>query len=124
MAADSTESITPTSQEETLRLEALKAELERYGRHQEHLLTVALLEARMRALLAILLVGGTIGVVAYGIAQGLQTQDLSLLLTPLAGLTGLAIGYFFGQGARAPDSPTATLGSVGQARDDADSGVG
>jgi hypothetical protein len=73
----------------------------------KHLVFVSQLEAWMRAALAGALVVGTFVVVAYGLLVG-QAESLAELLTPLAGLTGLAIGYFFGQATR--DADIARLG--------------
>lgn len=63
-----------------------------------HPSSIAVLDARMRAFLAGLLVVGTFVVVIWAITTGAKPQDISLLLTPLVGLSGIAIGYFFTQG--------------------------
>jgi hypothetical protein len=55
-------------------------------------------EAWMRAILAILLVVGIFAVMIYAIWSGKDVQEYALLLTPLVGLAGVAIGYFFAQG--------------------------
>jgi hypothetical protein len=85
---------------ETIQDMAYAAELRAFADHQKHLRGVALIEEVMRTVLAAILVIGLIGIIAFGVSNHTDPKDLSLLLSPLAGLAGLALGYFFG---RAPD---------------------
>ncbi len=67
--------------------------------YQEHLLWVAKWEAAARIILAFALVFLTIAAAVIAVLQsGDPTgQKVSQLLTPLAALAGIAVGYFFGQ---------------------------
>jgi len=58
---------------------------------------VARLDAYMRALLATLLVLGTLGIVFWGVVSGVDAERLAQYVAPIAGLAGLAVGYFFGR---------------------------
>lgn len=67
---------------------------------QKLLADIMWLEAWVRTGLALLLVAGIFLVVIWAIGWSDQEpQEFALLLTPLVGLAGIAIGYFFGQGA-------------------------
>jgi hypothetical protein len=73
--------------------------------YEKHLIWVGALEAKMRAFLAATLVLGTFGVVLWAIVWKQLPQDISLLLTPLVGLAGIGIGYYFGRGVVAQSAP-------------------
>ena len=77
-------------------------QLKMRAEYQRHLLWVARWDARMRMTLAIILVVGLFGVVAIGVFNEQAATELSPLVAPLAGLAGLAVGYFFGQGSGPP----------------------
>jgi hypothetical protein len=78
--------------------ETQRVDLRLDQQYQAHLLAVARGEARMRQFLAIVLVIGTLLIVAVGVAlQQENLEKLSLLLAPVIGLTGIAVGYYFGR---------------------------
>ena len=78
--------------------EALREEREYNARAYRDTSRVATLEAYIRAILAGILVIGTIAAVFVGIVRGISGSDLSQYLAPITGLAGLAVGYFFGRG--------------------------
>lgn len=80
---------------------------DRQRAYQEHVLWVARMETRTRIFLASVLVLLTIVAAVIAVLQtdANSGQKVSQLLTPLAALTGIAIGYFFGQGTRPPAAP-------------------
>jgi hypothetical protein len=77
-------------------------QLEMRAEYQQHLLNVAKWDAWVRTTLAIILVVGLFVVVGVGVLNSVTAAQLSPLVAPLAGLTGIAVGYFFGQGAGPP----------------------
>lgn len=79
-----------------------RVELESRVNYYRDLRGVAVREAQMRVFLAGALVLGTIAAVLLGVILQLDPQKLSLLLTPVSGLAGIAVGYFFGRGASTP----------------------
>ncbi len=84
-------------------------QLELKEEYQRHLLNVANRDAQFRTILAFILTVGLFAVVGAGVFSQTTASNLSPLVAPLAGLTGIAIGYYFGQGAAMPrfddDSP-------------------
>lgn len=77
-------------------------QLELKADYQRHLLAVANRDARFRTVLAFILTVGLFLVVGAGVVSQAAASSLSPLVAPLAGLTGIAIGYYFGQGAAVP----------------------
>jgi hypothetical protein len=64
------------------------------------------IESIMRAVLAAILVFGTVGAVFYGIWEGVDSDTLSQYLAPVTGLAGLAVGYFFARATAGGQTPT------------------
>jgi hypothetical protein len=50
----------------------------------------------MRFVLALILVLATVIIVVVGVIQQMDPQDLHQYLSPITGLTGAAVGYWFG----------------------------
>jgi hypothetical protein len=61
-------------------------------------------EGYTRLGLALLLVIGTLGLILFGIGTGIEPERLSQYLSPISGLAGIAVGYFFGRGSMGPQS--------------------
>jgi hypothetical protein len=61
---------------------------------------VEAVEAYMRVGLTSLLVIGTLVAVGFGIWLHVDQATLTQYLAPVSGLTGIAVGYFFGKVAR------------------------
>lgn len=58
-------------------------------------------EARLRGMLAVLLVLGSMGGVLYGLFKQMDPESLTQYLAPVTGLAGIVVGYFFGRESKA-----------------------
>jgi hypothetical protein len=69
-----------------------------------------------------LLVGILAVGIVLGIAKGIPAGNLTQYLTPISGLAGIAIGYFFGRNSSAPkDAPELVV--AGQVNDKEEHGA-
>jgi amino acid transporter len=56
----------------------------------------------IRALVTFVLLLTLVFVVVWGITKGVRVQDVGAYAAPISGLAGIAVGYWFGTGTRAP----------------------
>lgn len=79
------------------RLEKQRRELEAQGATETRTERLAYRETWVRFILALLLVAGTLGIVLTGVIGNQSPEEVAQYVAPIAGLSGIAIGYFFGR---------------------------